>query len=149
MPDLKFVLAGSGALPQGRKPTNLETIVVQRLFTEQEKADLYARASCVIFPAYDEDFGLVPVEAMSAGKPCLVCTDGGGATETIINGKTGLVVEPTVACVVDGILKLTRASESMKADCVERAKAFSWEYFLAEMENEIRILLHSDRNKGN
>jgi glycosyltransferase involved in cell wall biosynthesis len=149
MPNLKFVLAGSGALPEGKKPTNLQTIVVKGLFTEREKADLYARASCIVYPAYDEDFGLVPVEAMSAGKPCLVCTDGGGATETIINTKTGLVVEPTVASVVDGILKLTRTSESMKADCVERAKAFSWEYFLTEMENEIRLLLHRDQNTGN
>ena len=145
MPDLKFVLAGSGALPQEKKPTNLETIVIRGLFTEREKADLYARASCVIFPSYDEDFGLVPVEAMSAGKPCLVCTDGGGATETIINGKTGLVVEPTVASVVDGIIKLTRTGKSMKSDCVQRAKVFSWEHFLTEMENEIQRLLR-DKN---
>jgi glycosyltransferase involved in cell wall biosynthesis len=142
LPSFKFVLAGSGAAPLKRKPPNLEVIAVDRLFTEREKADLYARASCILFPARDEDFGLVPVEAMSAGKPCLVCTDGGGATETVINGKTGLVVGPTVGDVVDGIRTLTKKSESMKEDCVRRAKLFSWEHFLTEMENEIRGLLN-------
>jgi glycosyltransferase involved in cell wall biosynthesis len=138
LPDLKFVVAGSGMPPQEATPANLVLIVN---FTDREKADIYARASCVLFPAYDEDFGLVPVEAMSAGKPCVVCSDGGGATETVVNGKTGLVVEPTVQCLADGIRKLTQVGQSMREDCIRRARLFSWDVSLREIEKEIRTLL--------
>jgi glycosyltransferase involved in cell wall biosynthesis len=138
LPDLKFVVAGSGMPPPEPRPANL-TLIVN--FTDSQKADIYARASCVVFPAYDEDFGLVPVEAMSAGKPCIVCSDGGGATETIVNGKTGLVVEPTVQCVVNGIRKLTQVGQSMREDCIRRARLFSWDVSLREIEKEIRTLL--------
>jgi glycosyltransferase involved in cell wall biosynthesis len=138
LPDLKFVVAGSGMPPPEPRPANLSLIVN---FTNSQKADIYARASCVVFPAYDEDFGLVPVEAMSAGKPCIVCADGGGATETIVNGETGLVVRPTVQSVVEGIRELAETGQDMKEDCIQRAKRFSWQTFLTEMENEIRMLL--------
>jgi len=138
LPDLEFVVAGRGIPPQEPRPANLALIVN---FADSQKADIYARASCVVFPAHDEDFGLVPVEAMSAGKPCIVCSDGGGAAETVVNGKTGLVVQPTIECVVDGIRKLTQTGESMKEDCIRRARVFSWEHFLSEMENEVRRTL--------
>ena len=142
LPDVRFVVAGSGILSEEKPPCNIEFVVTEGLFTEREKADLYARASCLVYPAYDEDFGLVPVEAMSAGKPCLVCSDGGGATETVIDRKTGLVVEPTVQCVADGIRELSQIAESMKEDCIARARSFSWQNFLTGMESEIRALLY-------
>jgi glycosyltransferase involved in cell wall biosynthesis len=138
LPNLKFVVAGSGMIPPEPRPVNLSFIVN---FTESQKTDIYARAKCVVFPARDEDFGLVPVEAMSAGKPCIVCADGGGATETIVNGKTGLVVRPAAQSIVEGIRELAETGQNMKADCIQRAKCFSWQTFLTEMEKEIRTLL--------
>lgn len=53
----------------------------------------YCRA--VIFPGED-DFGIVPIEAMACGKPVLAFGSG-GALETVIPGVTGeLFYEPTV-----------------------------------------------------
>jgi glycosyltransferase involved in cell wall biosynthesis len=45
-------------------------------------AELYARARAVLFPSM-EDFGIVPLEAMAAGRP-VVAYGVGGATETVI-----------------------------------------------------------------
>jgi len=36
---------------------------------EQQKRELYARAKALVYPPQNEDFGMVPVEAMAAGRP--------------------------------------------------------------------------------
>ena len=50
----------------------------------------YRTATAVLLPG-EEDFGLVPVEAQACGRP-VVALARGGATETIIDGVTGLLV---------------------------------------------------------
>jgi len=50
---------------------------------------LYDGAKALIFPAEDEDFGIVPVEAMGHGVP-VVAHNSGGPKETVIEGKTGV-----------------------------------------------------------
>ena len=54
---------------------------------------LRARAG-VAFVPHDEDFGLVVLEAMQAGRPVITCTDSGGPRELVEDGVTGLVVDP-------------------------------------------------------
>ncbi|OGC23421.1 glycosyl transferase [candidate division WOR-1 bacterium RIFOXYB2_FULL_42_35] len=62
----------------------------------------YAECRAFIFPG-EEDFGIAPVEAMSAGRP-VIAYQAGGATETIIAGKTGLFFkEQTVASLVEAV----------------------------------------------
>ncbi len=51
-------------------------------------AKAYASAQALIFPA-EEDFGLVPVEAMASGCP-VIAYRSGGATESVEDGATGL-----------------------------------------------------------
>ncbi|MGM0442124.1 MAG: glycosyltransferase [Elusimicrobiota bacterium] len=48
----------------------------------------YRRCRALIFPG-KEDFGIVPVEAMACGSPVLAYNEG-GATESVVKGKTGL-----------------------------------------------------------
>ena len=55
-----------------------------------------ARCRAFLFPG-DEDFGITPVEAQAAGRP-VVAFRSGGALDTVINGKTGILFgEQTVA----------------------------------------------------
>ena len=50
-----------------------------------------------------EDFGIVVVEAMAAGRP-VVAFDGGGATETVVDGITGVLFgEQTAAALAEAI----------------------------------------------
>lgn len=60
------------------------------------------RAAALLFPG-EEDFGIVPVEAMAHGCP-VVAYGVGGVTETVIDGRTGVLFErQTVDCLVDAI----------------------------------------------
>lgn len=58
--------------------------------------DLYQNCKAVIFAANDEDFGLVPVEAMAAGKPVIALAEG-GVFESVVDGKTGVYFSPATS----------------------------------------------------
>ncbi len=62
----------------------------------------YRRASVVLLPG-EEDFGIVPLEAQSCGRP-VVALGRGGALETIVDGRTGVLVpEANPEAMGDGI----------------------------------------------
>lgn len=61
-----------------------------------------ARCRAVIFPG-EEDFGIVPVEAMASGRP-VVAYGRGGALDTVVDGETGLLFsEQTVESMVAAV----------------------------------------------
>jgi len=51
--------------------------------------DLMARCQAFLFPGL-EDFGITPVQAQAAGRP-VIAYGGGGALDTVIPGKTGVL----------------------------------------------------------
>jgi phosphatidylinositol alpha-1,6-mannosyltransferase len=56
-------------------------------------AEVYRRAGIFAMPSKDEGFGLVYLEAMRAGKPC-VAAAGSAAAEIVADGDTGRLVAP-------------------------------------------------------
>ncbi|PPG54027.1 MULTISPECIES: glycosyltransferase [unclassified Rathayibacter] len=85
------VLAGSGPekerLEAAAAASSAPVVFIPRpsdalLFT------LYERSLAYVFPPV-EDFGIMPVEAMAVGTP-VICSDTGGATETVVDGVTGV-----------------------------------------------------------
>jgi len=69
-------------------------VIFLNYVTDEELAALYRQASVFAFTAPNEDFGLVPVEAMLSGTPVVCWDDGYGPSETVINGKVGYKVKP-------------------------------------------------------
>ena len=64
--------------------------------------DHYARCRALLFPG-EEDFGLVPIEAMASGAP-VIAYRAGGALDTVAEGVSGLFFDdPTVESLVDAI----------------------------------------------
>ncbi|MEM3290811.1 MAG: glycosyltransferase [Candidatus Micrarchaeaceae archaeon] len=59
--------------------------------SESEKIDIYSNSYSCLFCTKDEDFGLVPLEAMASSKP-IISVNEGGPKETIIDGITGFLV---------------------------------------------------------
>lgn len=60
--------------------------------SDDELVGLYGRSRAVAFLPHDEDFGLVTLRALQAGRPVITTHDAGGPLELVVDGVTGLVV---------------------------------------------------------
>ncbi|MFS8801279.1 glycosyltransferase [Synechococcus sp. R6-5] len=69
--------------------------------------ELLANCRLLLFP-WEEDFGLVAVEAQACGRP-VVALNRGGAQETVIHGQTGILIpEASVEALVEGLRQADR-----------------------------------------
>lgn len=86
----KLVVYGSGGEEEERlKKLAGDTVEFLGRVSDEEMERYYSRAKAFLFPGV-EDYGITPVEAMSAGVPVLAFGKG-GALETVQDGKTGLL----------------------------------------------------------
>lgn len=97
-PDLRLVVAGDGddrlRLEARAAALGLASRVLFTGFvSEATLAELYRRAAIFVMPSRGEGFGLVYLEAMRAGKPC-VAARATAAAEVVADGETGLLVDP-------------------------------------------------------
>ncbi|MBO9534600.1 MAG: glycosyltransferase [Solirubrobacteraceae bacterium] len=100
---LPLVVAGDGpAFDDLRKnaPPNVTFLGQQG---DAEVVDLMQRCRALLFPSQD-DFGLVPVEAMACGAP-IIAYRGGGATHTVVDGLTGLFFDEQTSDAIEGAIR--------------------------------------------
>ncbi|MBU3935055.1 glycosyltransferase, partial [Patescibacteria group bacterium] len=121
--------------------------------TNQQKSELMSTAKAFIFCSDNEDFGIVPVEAMSYGCP-VIGHRSGGTAETVIDGKTGILFDDlTVPSLVSAIKKFqkiyhpeftcpatARISGSLSKACRSRAQQFSSAVFTKKIEKLVSAL---------
>lgn len=90
----------------------------------------YSRAALVPFIPFDEDMGLITLEAMAAGKPVLTVSDAGGVTEFVQDGVNGRTVAPTEAALaqaLDELLADPARLSQMGAAAQHTAAQVSWQ----------------------
>lgn len=90
--------------------------------SDEELSRLYAGARAVIDSRPDEDFGIIPVEAMAAGVP-VIARNSGGFRETVVDGKTGVLFGDYEG-LLEAVGKLDKLDIS-KRECVKQANKFS------------------------
>lgn len=103
--DIPLKIAGTGPDEERlKKLANADSRIEFLGFVkDHEVVDLYAHALAVPYVPYDEDYGLVTIEAMMSGKPVLTVSDSGGPTEFVKNGETGFCVLPTPEALAERI----------------------------------------------
>lgn len=85
----KLVVIGSGGEEEERlRALAGPTVEFVGRVSDEDMQRYYSNAKAFLFPGI-EDYGITPVEAMSAGVPVLAYGRG-GALETVIDGETGL-----------------------------------------------------------
>ncbi len=99
--------------------------------------DLYARCAALLFSG-EEDFGIVPLEAMATGAP-VIAYGKGGATETVVDGQTGLFFyEQTTEALCEALLRFESFRSSFDAQRIrEHAITFDEARFCHEMQAAI------------
>lgn len=131
---LKLVIIGDG--PEKGKLQRLAKKNIKFLDwqSDEKVKDYYRKCTAFIFPSED-DFGIAPVEAMSYGKPVLAFRKG-GATETIIEGKTGEFFDfQHPAVLADGMRRLRNDFKKYDPKFIsEHSKKFNKKRFEKEIK---------------
>ena len=119
----KLIIIGDGELKQKlitSANSNIQIIGKQ----SQENIQKYlAEARALIFPG-EEDFGIVPLEAMASGTP-VIAYGRGGATETVIDGVTGKLFKQQTAEALNTTIDAFEKEVFNEKDLTSQAKKFS------------------------
>ena len=138
--DLPLHIVGSGPDEAYlRGPANKNIKFLGRISDEDLRRE-YQSAKALIFPA-EEDFGIVPIEAMACGTP-VIAFDKGGATETVIDRETGLFFDQQT---LESIVESVKSFENIKFDqskIRQQAEKFSKEIFKENISREINKILN-------
>ncbi|MBI3932614.1 MAG: glycosyltransferase family 4 protein [Acidobacteria bacterium] len=132
---VRVVVVGEGsqrdALAALARESGVESRVEFRGYLDDaEVKALYARCACVFYAPWDEDYGLVTLEAFHSGKPVVTTSDAGGVLEFVRHGETGFVAAPepgdVAACLVR-LLERPAAARDMGAAGRASIRGISWD----------------------
>lgn len=139
---LPLKIVGTGKLEDSLKEMAGETVEFLGAVNDQELQKLYSGAKALLYPVEDEDFGIVPVEAMGFGVP-VIAHKSGGPKETILDGKTGIFFdELTVGDLEIAIQKFKKTEWNHKA-IHKHALQFSKERFKEEIREFVKDVVVS------
>ncbi len=108
--------------------------------SEKKLAELYSKATAVLYPPLNEDYGLVPLEAMASWKPVIAVNEG-GPKETVLHGKTGFLVNSENEMAEK--MKYIAEHPSIASDIGKNGrkhveKNYSWEVFFKKFDKKLQ-----------
>lgn len=77
-------VAGTGGMFEQLENIKGKTVELLGAVSDEKLSEIYQGAKALIFPVEDEDFGIVPVEAMGHGIP-VIAHNSGGPRETVVD----------------------------------------------------------------
>jgi glycosyltransferase involved in cell wall biosynthesis len=132
IPDLELTIVGSGPL-QAELEQRIESagasgyITLAGWVARQDLVDRYRRAWLVVSGSLAEGWGLSLTEAAACGTPA-VATDIRGHRSSVVDGVTGVLVEPDqLAATIAELVGDDRRRRSLTDAALARAKTLTWD----------------------
>ncbi len=130
-----LIVVGDGPMREELAARAGPNITLAGKVSEEELQQYYARCRAFVMPQ-EEDFGIAPVEAMSAGR-AVIAYGAGGALETVVDGETGVLFgEQTV----EGLMQAVRQFEGMTFD-KDRCRTQANEFDTSRFKERFQALL--------
>lgn len=147
-PDTEFELIVAGGVnseKQGyfeeikKKAEQIEGARVESNVSGERWNELYSNCHSVLFCAMNEDWGIIPIEAGSYEKP-IISVNEGGPKESVINGKTGFLVNADPESFAEKMEELAadeKKAREMGQKGKENSKKYTWEKFVEYFDRRI------------
>ncbi|MFA5412033.1 MAG: glycosyltransferase family 4 protein [Candidatus Micrarchaeia archaeon] len=145
----KLVVAGAASerpehrrYLEGLRGMGVEGVSIRTNVSDAELKGLYAKCLAVLYTPVNEDFGLVPIEAMASSKPCIARNEG-GPRETIESGKDGFLVDSAggMAQRMGELAEKPELAEGMgKAGRRKVLAKFTWKRFMERFGEKAKEL---------
>jgi len=121
-----------------------DQVVFLKSVTDAERTWLLNRCACLVYTSLHEHFGIGIVEAMAAGRP-VVAVNNGGPRETVRDGETGFLCEPSPGAFAEALARIVTdpsLAERMGIEAQKRAAdTFSRPAFGRNFDAHVRSLL--------
>ena len=128
--DTELWILGDGYLRDKLERNVLDGVRFFGRVDDEEKFDLLRRAHVLLAPSIREGWGISVVEANAMGTPA-VGYDVPGLRDSIVHGRTGLLVKPMSPCALaDAAMQILRhpaMADGFSRNALDWSKEFSWD----------------------
>ena len=136
--DIKLYIAGTGPKEQELKAlaANDDRIKFLGFVNDDEVEKYYADSLVIPYFPYDEDYGLITIEAMMHKKPVITTVDAGGPTEFVFNGETGFVTEldeKAIAEKINYFIDYPEEARRQGENAYQIVKDITWENTVSQL----------------
>ena len=131
----RLVVVGTGSEAARLRAIAGPTVEFRGWTADDELRRLYGNCRALLFPG-EEDFGIVPLEAMASGRPVIAFASG-GALDTVVEGETGCFFARQTADDLAGAIRRFERDEACFDPAAIRAHAqgFGREVFRARLKS--------------
>jgi len=150
IPNAKLVIVGNG--PIKNRLMNLvkqkklsKSVIFTGKIPSKKLPSIFAASDLFVLPSLMEGFGIVLLEAMACGKPC-IATKAGGTEDIIVNGETGFLA-PIGDCIslyqaINALLANPDLAQKFgKAGLNRVRKNFTWNIIAKRTINTYRNII--------
>lgn len=132
LPDAVLHIVGDGSMMKRLRSFVISNGLKKRVkfhgFVSQDLPSFYKSADICVFPSRLESFGIMCLEAMSAGKP-IIASKVGGIPEIIENLENGILVKPTEDELLKSLVTLWNDKSLLNEICrnnLIKIKNYTW-----------------------
>ena len=140
----KLVVIGEGSEKRKLKKSSKNNITFLGRVEFDVLKQNYSSCKALIFPGV-EDFGIIPLEVMASGRPVIAYAKG-GALETVIDEKTGVLFDEQTAESLNSAISLFEkiSNRFHSAELRSHVKNYSKQCFLERFSLKISCLVGDD-----